>query len=287
MESDGQSVAVADLAGDIQIKSVIVAGDRSVEITPLPDPQIDLKSSNIKQMLFSPDNSMLLISTAKDVFVYSVQETRLLATTYLEPLAGDRKWFRHPTDPCVVVACASRDAQVYDWATMEPQGSIKFEEPTNKPANDSGLGASTPDAMVHYSSPLLVRAQLCQDSVHLLLATSNVSSKRASDAHLLISRLDDWQPRPSTTINFNRIPPNVSRHVHLLLGVLLGSKLVFLDQDLWLCVYRLAELTPRRQSRINAITLYLAIGLEATAWIHVCSQRMGPFSGPGTVASFK
>ena len=239
---DGHYVAVADLTGDLQVKSVTIARDRTVQVTPLSNPQIELKSSNIREMLFSPDSSMLLVSAAKEAFVYSVEDARLIATADAA-LQGDRKWFAHPTSPDLVVACGSQDAQFYSWATMETQGGVKFDEPTDEPVAIGGQGkdhaASKSNAMDH-SSTLLVRAKLCQDSIHLLLATSNGSSTRTSGGHVLVSRLDDWQPDSNATINLNRIPPDVSRHVYLPLGVLPGSKLVFLDHDLWLCVYRLA-----------------------------------------------
>ncbi|KAL2204308.1 WD40 repeat-containing protein [Sarocladium strictum] len=253
---DGRFIACADLAGDIQIKSVVFLADNTTEVKSLPDPQVDLKSSNIEELLFNSDGSLLLISTDKEAFVYAVQDGTLQASADLD-FTGTRKWLQHPMNSHQILACGALSAQVFNWETLEAKRDVKFEAPSSQTAAEIDHRPDEPKACpnaISQKKPVedsrrseilrVTSAKLCQDSRHLLLTTCSGSSSRTGDIDLWISQLDNWRSEASNSTNLlDAIPSEVSDQVYVALGVLPGSRLVFLDFDLWLCVYDLTGST--------------------------------------------
>ena len=184
---DGQSVAMADLAGELQIRSLIlkntVEDQRQKQQLPevafatLPELKLDLQGENIREFLFGSDSSVLLVGTERETLAFSVREGKQLASAYTVS-KDDRKWLRHPRSPDTTISCGSRDALLYDWNTMEEKGCVKFDDPsggapvTGPETSDKGAPGAGNDPG---KTPSLVGAKLCQNSTYLMITTSNTA----------------------------------------------------------------------------------------------------------------
>ncbi|KAI0011853.1 hypothetical protein F4779DRAFT_160175 [Xylariaceae sp. FL0662B] len=224
--ADGKCVAVADLAGHIQLKT-LSSNVEGVEVSSLPSPQINLNSHNIEEMVFGPGSQSLLISTGVEAFVYSI-ESRLQASAVLKHGSG-RKWICHPTRTDVVLGCGTLDIQAYSWKNLENLCSSSYQ------LDQLSILDST--------HSLAINKTFCtQDAQHIILHMTMTASFNMVSKRLIIIPITDFQAPDDVTplppsLRSLQIPHEIFSLVNVPIGVLPGSRLAFLDHDLWLCTY--------------------------------------------------
>ncbi|TFB01532.1 putative transporter AQR1, partial [Trichoderma ghanense] len=257
--ADAKHVAVADLAGDMQVKSVhrdVKGGDK---VLSLPSPQIDLDGDNIEQLVFNTDSTLLLISTRKKSFVCSVNEGTVLCSLASDDAASLRQWLPHPTQTTLILAFGAHDVVTYTWDKLDSVGSSSYKELQNpglksQPSDDvealaegvvSTQLVSSIEAGREYT---VTSAILTQDAKYVLLKTKTVTQDRKTSHRVSLFPIDgmhseDACTKPPSTLGYLHIPPDISSHIKVPLGVLPGSKFIFLDHDLWLCSYFLEPIS--------------------------------------------
>jgi WD40 repeat protein len=253
--TDGKYVAVADLAGDIQVKSPHRDSKGDVKILSLPQPQIDLKDNNIEQLIFSLDSKLLFISTRKNIFVCSVKDGTPWCSSDVEA-AILRQWLPHPTQPNLILAFGARDVLTYTWNELEKVNSSSYSElprlrPRKHSAADAPAGTHSARSIPtsdSYLESTATRVIFTQDAKHILLYLNRGTHDKLASHQIFIFPIaaletDAHISGLPSVVGYLQIPASVSSQVKVPLGVLSGSKLVFLDHDLWLCSHFLEPIS--------------------------------------------
>ncbi|KAK6449966.1 hypothetical protein FP744_10006216 [Trichoderma asperellum] len=242
--ADGKYVAMADLAGDIQVKSLHREAKGKLNILPLPSPRIDLEGNNIEEIIFSLDSALLFISTRKKSFVCSIKDGTVLCSSAVDA-AIFRRWLPHPTKPNLILAFGPTNVLTQTWDKLE---NIRYSSYSQ--VQELGLGKSSDttevptvrdSAQLTYDIESAVSGViLTQDSKHVLLNVRTVTYDRKVNHQTFIFPVDVLEKDESnsglsSSLAYFHIPASIYSHVKVPLGVLPGLKFIFLDDDLWLC----------------------------------------------------
>jgi WD40 repeat protein len=253
---DGRYLAIADLAGDIQILSIRQRVKGGAEISPLPTPQCELEGHNVEDILFSLDSRFLLIFTNPRGFICTVEDGKLQTSSDLDN-SYQRKWICHPSLPDVLLAFGVSDVQAYGWEDMSIRGTALYCDLHQGPRSGDTVENQTADFGASRLEQLFINnddsptstsqvtmAMVTQDKEHILLSTKPANLSSNVSKQILIFKISDLKPLDSTEtlpspLPFLQIPKRVLSQVHIPLGILPDSRFVFLDYDLWMCTYSL------------------------------------------------
>lgn len=256
---DGCFVAVADLAGEVQVKSLLPSMTEEPEIISLPNPHIELGTYNVEELLFSASCKQLLVATTKSAFVCSVEDGTLVAQVELQR-DQPRKWLCHPNREEVILSFGAFGVEAYSWDGLVPRGLFSFQETANHagpiPSQNSSLGTvfgvdelldALTDSMPNENSKV-DKVMLSQDKKQVLLwrAETSVDAGVPDTTRELLAfpglelvTKGPFLPPSFETGRHTRIQPEVAVLIKVLLGFLPSGQLVFIDHDLWLCSFQL------------------------------------------------
>ncbi|KAI1178951.1 hypothetical protein F4777DRAFT_41545 [Nemania sp. FL0916] len=247
---DGRSMALSDLAGDIQILQVNLSSGERPSASALPQPQIERHNHNIEQMVFSWDGKYILISTAEPVFVCFTEDGKLAARRNVTTGCSS-KWVCHPTQVDIILRCEPHRIDAYRWETLEIAWSATISDTQQSETSEmSGdeLQALAGMTLTHDITrpPIVKKAILTQDSHHTLLYTSNPQYRHERSDSLTIIPLTTMPEHHGDTIpilhsDILSLPLDVISHILMPLGILPGRRLIFIDKDLWVCSYPLGK----------------------------------------------
>lgn len=252
--ADGKYVAVADLAGDIQVKWLRREDKEKVEVLQLPSPQIDLENDNIEEIIFSLDSSLLFISTRKKSFVCSVKDGAVQCSSSVDTTIF-RRWLLHPTQPNFILAFGPIDMLTYTWNGLQRIKSSSYTQMQGSRVrtqafHDTGKASTVTDSaqLIHDRESTVSRVISTQDAKHILLNVKTVTRDRKTNHQAFIFPIHVLETAESSSrlplsLAYFHIPTSISSHVKVPLGVLPGLKFVFLDDNLWLCGYYLESMS--------------------------------------------
>ncbi|KEY73634.1 hypothetical protein S7711_09675 [Stachybotrys chartarum IBT 7711] len=233
--TDGSYVAVANLGGDILVKSV-QENQSLMHISSMPKPQlkpIAIGSGaspdpfNIKGMVFNFDGSRLLLWTEHETCVCSTIDGSQVA--YVEHENGHSiRWICHPLQSELTLACSPNSIHAYSWDTLEKVGS----------AANLQFPSSNKELKERDEATVIVRVST--DKQQLMFAL--VRNKVFENIQLCSSMdLPATVPRPAESFELDSIGilPDMRQHIYMPLGLLDGGGFAFLDHDLWFCVCQL------------------------------------------------
>lgn len=214
---DGQRVAVADVAGSVQVRRLCrPAGQASPDVVVQADLHIPLHGHNIVQMLFSADGKRLFVTTGARALVCAADDGTFTAQTDLDE--QQRQWIRHPAKDALMSFGAS-GVEVYGWDDLTCTSSAQSENASTK-----GVG----------------RVLRAQDGKHVfLLAGGNMFAFPGPRA-LLGDK--DALLAPEFPSDYVKIPGILAALINVPLGILPSKQIAFLDHNLWLCAYPLHAL---------------------------------------------
>ncbi|KAH8778620.1 hypothetical protein F5883DRAFT_626595 [Diaporthe sp. PMI_573] len=212
---DGEYVAVNDVSGRMDVISVQreSAGTGELKVSNMPSPEILLKDQSVYNVLFSWDCLHTIIVATNSVFVCSVATGRLLISKGFDNCTS-RAWMLHPSQPDLLLAFGQQDMQAYKWQDLELQWSRPYHG-------------------------VAITATLTQDGKHILFSGNTTLNNKAKAPRVFIFKLDSLIPHEDgpllRPLGYASIPTEICTRIKIVLGILPGSKLVFLDQDLWIC----------------------------------------------------
>ena len=92
----------------------------------------------------------------------------------------------------------------------------------------------------HEPLSMVSKALLTQDGMHILIQSKDFASHGIVTSCLIFDiSVFDVNGDGAETIKCNLIPAQLEAIIEIPLGILPGSRLAFLDQDLWMCTYEL------------------------------------------------
>ncbi len=134
--TSGNWIASADDSGQIFVRKILIPPKGSREKKKFFKPSSLRLSDGVNQLLFSPDDSYLLISTSSADYIWDTSAKRICKERPREASAQE-KWIAHPKDPLKLVSIGAEAAHVYTWDEFAP--------PTVEATHDtqSGSGGGT------------------------------------------------------------------------------------------------------------------------------------------------
>ena len=253
---DCNHVAAADLGGDIVVKRLITSDtsrERSqMEIQSVLTPKFGLEGRAVHQLLLDRTSALLMIISQDRGQIWSVQEGTMQLSKPLED-AGARSWLNHPFHNSLVLGFGPKDLRILHWSDLSTLACLPYRrsgsQPESKPSlqddNNGTLSLTQPSRACGDPawSDSVTKAVLTQDNKHLLISVQPSSTQGGVFRNLLIfetslfTAVDGITSIPSLDYLF--LPGEIRARVEVPLGVLPGSKFVFLDHDLWLCTFKL------------------------------------------------
>ncbi|KAH9906958.1 hypothetical protein F4778DRAFT_724143 [Xylariomycetidae sp. FL2044] len=239
---DSRFLAAADLAGDLHVKDM-EKGALTVHVS-LKDLEND--DANIKDILFSCDSELLFVSKGQKASVYSIFDGKLQASIDLDK-GHEQKWLCHPTQPNVIMKCGPLSILMFDWKTLRCLGTARYghtegQTPVGMQSETATLKSADTEYVSKKGSTInttMVKVFPTQDKQFIFLLMNTPGGQTKSQHHLTIipttSLNNSGKDNVPSSLGWLNVPECVQRQMNIPLGVLPGSRLVFLDHDLWVC----------------------------------------------------
>ncbi|KAL8788492.1 MAG: hypothetical protein Q9195_007269 [Heterodermia aff. obscurata] len=241
---DATHIATADLGGDIAVKHLTAPPVNSNNGTPnlksLSPPRIDLDGRGIQQMLFNTDASLLLIASDDGGHIWSLKNQTTIAT--LHDADMNRRWLQHPLQESLFLGFGPSDIKVFCWQDFSEQARLyqsRTELETAEHPHGITKTSPKPDGM-NEARATASKALLTQDREHVLLQTKTTSIQGHVSKRVFLFPVSAFASKGSS-IRSIFIPPGIHAKMEIPLGMLPGSRLAFLDRDLWFCTFRLGS----------------------------------------------
>lgn len=242
---DATHVATADLGGDISVKRLTAplasSGHGTPDLKTLTPPRIDLVGRGIQQMLFNTDASLMLIATDGGGHIWSLKSQTTITTLHDNDM--NRRWLQHPLQESSFVGFGPTDIKVFHWQDFSEQARLYQSRIKLDTTQEQlhGITQTSPEpGGIDDARSAVSKALFTQDREHVLLQTKTSSSQGHISKQVLLFHISafasDESPIPSISI-----PAGIHAKMEIPLGMLPGSRLAFLDQDLWFCTFRLGS----------------------------------------------
>lgn len=260
---DSQYIVAADLSGDLMLSWIEVSNygslARTIQITELKKPRLEMEEQAIHEMLFNPDSSLLLIVASQFGHIWSLRDASLRVSEDLTD-GQLRKWVSHPTHHELLLGIGSADIRVLWWLDLrecrEPVSYLYTFSAQQGSMLDSDLNSNT-DAAIKLlkdtninasgSAPEKMRAIVTQDLKHVLIRLSSNGSF-IGFGRFFIFPLSELEPiiagfkqNGQILVRPIAIPDEVRSQVRISLGVVPGDRFIFLDWDLWVNSYKMGS----------------------------------------------
>lgn len=258
---DGKHLIAADLGSNIIAKRLALPENKgsikSMEIKSDFSPKVDLEGRGIHQMLFSHDSTSLLIITEDRGFIWATEECMARSSVTLER-GNARRWLKHPISNDLFLGFGANDVKVYRWHDFAELACLGFQEDRRQSVSQTSFNAGSPSGLDlapsllhlnvrHDITSSATKAILTQDGKHVLVQIKDISLEGRVTKSLLIFAISafgvvDEGDHIAAPLTHFYIPPDIAAKVEIPLGILPGSQLTFLDQDLWVCTVHISRL---------------------------------------------
>jgi WD40 repeat protein len=293
---DSVYLAVADLAGDVKVASIL-AQPPVVASSPatrsMPTPRINLEGDNVDEMLFSPNGENLFISTNIKAFVCTVSTGELEASQTLEN--GDRrKWLRHPLHAGLLLAFGSMNVHAYSWKDLQKLYSIDYNEIQYQSRRGSRFDSHM-ESLLSASKELNLGSMTLQDEIavtrdvtsafptqdneHVMIYIKASGSALGSQTLIFPSQsfaVEGERTSPPETCGYYHLPLDILAQIYIPLGILPGSRFMFVDHELWLCAYSFDHV----MDNVEALQRFYFVPRN---WIGSCSVEHCELTVDGTL----
>jgi WD40 repeat protein len=244
---DATHIAASDLGGDILVKRFVPGSNGTTEFKALVTPKVDLEGRGIQQMVFNSGPSLLLIVSDDRGQIWSLENEAVVDELSFDHDI-DRRWMQHPTESSMFLGIGVKDVRVFQWEGFREERCLFFPRVRPLPDGHASLDCVTdqePDAISKYGQNTVIdKAMVSQDKKHILVQIETVSSQGQSTKELLLFDVRSFAPGKETDtmiepLHFEYTASDVISKVEIPLGIISESRLVFLDQELWLCTLKL------------------------------------------------
>ena len=234
--NSGKYMISGDDSGLVICKRLEYKGAQKWAVFPMFD--IRLRDS-IRQFLFHPEESLLLISTESIDMLWDIRPKKKgEICRKIWPHYTGRRWITHPHDSSKLLWVDPRETKVFDWATLAP---FHPEIPSEHKNSDAGTSrpqlATTPSGTPECIRWLGLTRNNRYIISEMLPDTGNARSlsARGLKAQLLPIHVPKAPPARPDRIDrqsldqLSALTVRIVRIVH--------SRVVFLDRSSWLCTW--------------------------------------------------
>ncbi|WEW55100.1 hypothetical protein PRK78_000528 [Emydomyces testavorans] len=201
----------------------------------------------VRQFLFSPDGSLLLVSTATMDFVWNVKERSEVCRSkwFLET---GRRWFNHPSDKGKLVWIDPNEFHIHNWLDLSGVGKQQTQRIDTCPSPDDGGSNGTDVPIPSFSFTWSVEAQEAVQTIaksidgRYLICEVAIDASQAGcgpnqNLRLEAIRISDLESTTGNTSKRKSLD-GLANVVQRFLGCIYGC-IVFLDNENWICTLEL------------------------------------------------
>ena len=248
--SDGKHVILRDLGGRVIAKELetdcITPQASKASISTIFDKTVKADGEMVRQVLLNPNGDLILIAGATSAQVWSVGSGTCITTWKSKNINAPVRWLNRPRLPGKLLGIGAKMAFNCSWNDLIEESTFSLETSgTSKPSRSGNrLDKIRKPSLPHTTSSdspsaVVENAFATQDGTHIMVEISHFSNGRSSGERQLLIFKDSDFDQESTLVTPYGIPPAVSETLQLPLGILVGERFVFIDNDHWLCSWRL------------------------------------------------
>ena len=258
----GEHLAIGELGGDVSVKKISPLSTTDNKTTWKVQPVLNLTMSSqlgtAQQVLFSPDGTLLLMVRQHAVQVWSLDERKMRGQYQNESDTGQH-WINDPSDSHSLLAFNHIGVRRFSWITLEPTKLLHYDDKpddniTGKTGQLSNADSAEEDARTRVSAGpesgyQTVHVYPAQDRSHIVVertlkpGSQSYTMLRVSELNSIPRLPENETAMPSIpNTALRRIPEEVTKLVEVSLGVLAKDKFVFLDQDFWICTWKIGSI---------------------------------------------
>lgn len=159
---------------------------------------------------------------------------------------------KHPSKKECFAGFGKKDVIVFSWDGLQQQGCHPYQE--NRPQLDRMAILQHTDHNINDVVGQLAHAMnsdsdhgyasktmFSQDEKLILVQIQDTSIQGRVSKHHLIFDASDLDTESNGPLLYIFTPPEIAKIIDIPVAILPGSKLVFLDNDLWMCTYELGS----------------------------------------------
>lgn len=251
----GGFIAYSEIGGHVGIFQVTKCRSRSAPFQV--DSLREIKSTDgVHQLLFSPDSKLLLIAGVSSGKVWDVQCGDCVGN-FGGVLNRTDRWFMNnpkedPQNDQQFLDFDVSNATIRTWKGGDILRTIRFDSTppilsitSDHEESQHPRRRSSPAGMRQIEVVLAVEnVVLCQDRKHIMLHTTQASLGSLTRSNFLFIKnrpLNPGRLADEETVSTVDIPPSVLSYVRKPLGILPGQRMVYLDNESWVCTWRLGS----------------------------------------------
>ncbi|KAK7534407.1 hypothetical protein IWX49DRAFT_638774 [Phyllosticta citricarpa] len=243
---------------DSRVVVVRVDQSKNLSLNHISKTTVEVDSgARPKEMLLSSDSKLLLLVFQDECQIRSVDDSKIRASATLER-SETRKWLNHPSREDLFLGVGPHDVQIFQWTDFSEQRRMKLgkalarvdsfasvrEEETTGTVMTTALESFGPNSWDKLADHMKVtRAIVGPDRQHLLVQVSIGPFRGKFTKCVLVFNTSSLNPDSRDgSLGYLQeltIPRNFLEKIRVPLGFMSGSRLAYLDSDLWLCTFRL------------------------------------------------
>lgn len=281
---DATHIAYTEIGGRITVKRVLPPENPTKNwkwaVASVFDVRVQVESGGITQILMDSTSRYLLLASSVSAQIWSLETKEIVASMISKAPEICQRWINHPVFKDQVLACTSLSVVIYNWNNLTELSSFLIDTSvasrlSKDDASDQRIPSRRPshgDVFSPFEANVSTdRLMVTQDMSYIMLQSSEQQTIHNRVKDLLIfsltSILDDID-NPSRILRPLSIPREIRARIEIPLGILSKDQLVFLDQDYWMCTWRVSTdakvLAPRRhyflpKDWINAEALSICV----------------------------
>lgn len=250
-DNDGRHLGIVELGGDVIIKHLQppVSNETTQpwEIKSVVDVKISPELCGVRQLLFSRTDGHLLLVGQSSVQVWSLADRRMIAGCS-EGIESGTNWMNDPHDGQLLLAFDHHGVRRFSWKNLQATNLVPYQMEPKMTIKKSTMESSLQDFF-------RIDAKLTQDQSHVVVRlTSNTGSSKC-----IIINISDLKsiPRPGSEgsqmdatvliLHVMHLPESIASSVEMPLGVLPRKRFAYLDQEFWVCTWKMdSDITPSK-----------------------------------------
>ncbi|KAK8175472.1 hypothetical protein IWX90DRAFT_412017 [Phyllosticta citrichinensis] len=255
--SDDAQQLIAWMDGHIVLTRVDHPNDLSLDHVSKTIVEVDSKRVRPNEMLLSRDSKLLLLVFQDNCQIRSVDDSKICVSASLKR-SEKRKWLNHPTNENLFLGVGPHNVRIFDWTDLSEQRRLKLgrastrvdsfasvcEEETMATSMATALTSIAPNSLDKVKDHMEVtRVIVDPGRQHLLVQISIGPFRGRMTKCVLVFNSSSLNPDSHDYSMANLpdlpVPRHIAEKISVPLGFLSGSRLAYLDSDLWLCTYRL------------------------------------------------
>ena len=315
---DGRYIGFTDLSGRVFVKSVEQSSgtggpwsiDDKLEMT------MNVTEGAIRQILFHTDSSHLLVYTGSTLNSVSLATRSIVTTRRMTEITNIYQWINHPSHNETLLAFTPGVIHIWAWSNLEQTGTASFPSTIIDHMSSLSRSRTSLSTNLWESRKNVDRVLITQDKTFVLVQSScpiGQGQKRRETLFFDASTIplanyvrpsSVLEPQPGTRPSYSNsprsrssslhsalssssnvselqpisLPPELVSCVEIPLAFLSRDRLVFLDQNFWLCSWRLPLHSNPRTRRPSASGMLDGGTLEIKQHYFFPSDWMSPDS---------